>query len=370
MFEQINLLVMPTDQCNMRCKYCFHGNSGYSKEIMDLEIFKKVILSIVDKWSRVQIVCHGGEPLCVPLEFYKEAYAFCESTDATFIYSLQTNATLLSQEKIDFFKDKHTKIGISYDGLTNDYVRGNTSKIVENIRKLKAKGIEPGAIMVVTKKNVNNLLTEYKHYKELGLSWKLNPLFIDGSATQNLQLGLDVDEYSEKLYELIKEWLYDRSCNINVQTCTDIVQLILTKKARVCTYNSCLGKWFCINHKGDIYPCDRLYNPDFKLASIKDIETFSQVYDSPCFHSMLCDAIKRRNYCKDTCDIFEHCYGGCNANAYLGNGIAFVNNDTCKIHRYLIKSVKKEIQTALKFSEERLNPRFVKLLHTAKSNDF
>ena len=71
MFEQINLLVMPTDQCNMRCKYCFHGNSGYSKEIMDLEIFKKVILSIVDKWSRVQIVWHGGEPLCVPLEFYK-----------------------------------------------------------------------------------------------------------------------------------------------------------------------------------------------------------------------------------------------------------------------------------------------------------
>ncbi|MFQ7292883.1 MAG: radical SAM protein [Monoglobales bacterium] len=151
MYEQINLLVMPTDQCNMRCKYCFHGNSGYSKEIMDLEIFKKVILSIVDKWSRVQIVWHGGEPLCVPLEFYKEAYAFCESTHAEFIYSLQTNATLLSQEKIDFFKDKHTKIGISYDGLTNDYVRGNTSKIVENIRKLKANGIEPGAIIVYVK---------------------------------------------------------------------------------------------------------------------------------------------------------------------------------------------------------------------------
>lgn len=247
MFRQINLLIMPTDQCNMRCKYCFHGNREYSKKVMSIATFKRLVSIVSANWGNVQIVWHGGEPLLVPLEFYKEAYAYCKSINANFSFSLQTNASLFTQEYIDFFKSTNTKIGISYDGLTNEKVRGNTEKIKNNIRLLQANDIKPGAIMVVTQKNVNNLKAEYNHFKDLGLSLKLNPLFIDGEAKNNLELSLSEEEYSKSICELAKEWIYDTSCNINVQTITDIIRLILTKRAQVCTYNSCVGKWFCVD---------------------------------------------------------------------------------------------------------------------------
>ena len=39
--SQINTLIKPTNECNMRCKYCFAEKYGYSDSILDLKILKK-----------------------------------------------------------------------------------------------------------------------------------------------------------------------------------------------------------------------------------------------------------------------------------------------------------------------------------------
>lgn len=368
MLKQINLLVMPTDQCNMRCKYCFHGDSGYSNIIMNITTFKKLINCVSANWKDIQIVWHGGEPLSVPLEFYEEAYSYCQSVNSNFSFSLQTNASLLTQKYVDFFKSTKTKIGISYDGLTNEEVRGNTKKIINAIKLLQENGIMPGAIMVVTQKNVNNLIAEYCHFKDLELSWKLNPLFLDGAAKNNLELSLNEREYSENLYKLAKVWIYDTSCNINVQTITDIISLILMNKSRICTYNSCVGKWFCVNYEGNIYPCDRLYRSEYKLANIHDISDFNQVYDTVPFQQLLSKAILRRNFCKSTCDIYEMCYGGCNASTLLGGDLSLTNTNICTIHRYIVKKIKSLIEISAKCPTDMLNPKFIDLLSKANKS--
>lgn len=362
MFNQINLLIMPTDQCNMRCKYCFHGCSGYSIDMMPIEVFKRIISVVSKSRKQIQVVWHGGEPLCAPLDFYKQAYSFCDEIEAHIRFSLQTNASNLSEEIITFFKDRDTRIGVSYDGLTNEEVRGNTDKVLNGIRLLQEQNMNPGAIMVVTKKNIGHLIEEYNYYKSINLSWKLNPLFIQGAANKNQDLAIDILEYSMCFCELFKYWIYDNNCNINVQTCLDIAKLVLHKFASVCTYSSCVGKWFCINHSGDIYPCDRLYMDEFKIANICDISSFDQIYEFPVFQSLLKMSIARRKVCMNTCSIYDMCYGGCNASAYLGSGISFIGGDMCRLHKRIIQEITPIVKRARSDSADLLNPTFLRLL--------
>lgn len=362
MSDQINLLIMPTDRCNMRCKYCFHGEDGYCPDVMNIDLFKKIIDSVVTKWKRIQIVWHGGEPLTVPLSFYREAYDYCKQKDIKFIFSVQTNASLLTKEYIDFFKSNSTRIGISYDGLTHDEVRGNGSIIRNNITLLNEMDINPGAILVITQKNIHHLVDEYEHFKKMNLGMKLNPMFIDGAAKDNRdEYALEVNDYCQSFAVFFKYWLKDINCNINVQTCLDFVKLILGGHASVCSYNSCVGKWFCINYKGNIYPCDRLYSEEFYLGNILDYKVFEEIYENKTFKKIILSAIERREKCKANCDIFNMCLGGCNASAQLGKGLAYADNEFCIIQKTLIKELSPIVIGALDEPKSVLNPKFCEL---------
>ena len=100
--RQINTLVKPTHKCNLRCKYCFAEKYGYEDYLLDINKLKKYIELLAKKYKYINLVWHGGEPLVVPLDYYKEIYKYCEKFDSKFIYSLQTNGTLLNNENIDF----------------------------------------------------------------------------------------------------------------------------------------------------------------------------------------------------------------------------------------------------------------------------
>ena len=183
--SQINTLIKPTNECNMRCKYCFAEKYGYSDSILDLKILKKYLKLLSQKYDYINLVWHGGEPLMVPLSYYEEAYDYCQKLDSKFIYSIQTNGTLLNKENIDFFKKHDTSIGLSFDGLSNSKTRGNTQTILNKIELLKSKEMYPGAIIVVNQNNVRSLIEEYEYFKKLNLGMKMNPMFNDGAAKEN-----------------------------------------------------------------------------------------------------------------------------------------------------------------------------------------
>ena len=130
-----------------------------------------------------------------PLDYYQEIYDYCQNFDTKFIYSLQTNGTLLNDDNIAFFKKNNTNIGLSFDGLINDKTRFYTQRILKNIKLLQSNEMYPGAILVVNQNNVNNLIGEYEYFKSLNLGMKMNPMFNDGAAKENDFFSLNADEY-------------------------------------------------------------------------------------------------------------------------------------------------------------------------------
>lgn len=351
---QINTLIKPTNNCNLRCKYCFHDKYGYNEDILKMEHLKKYITLLSQKYQHINIIWHGGEPLLIPLNYYEEIYNYCEKLNSSFTFSIQTNGTLLNQKIINFFKKNNTNIGLSFDGLENSFTRGKTNKILENISLLKENNIYTGAIIVINKQNVNNLIQEYNYFKSLELSMKLNPMFNEGAATKNKYLFLETNEYINNFIKFFKYWTYDTSCNINVSTCTEIVNLIKNEYSNVCTNNSCLGKWLCFDSKGMIYPCDRLCLNEYNLGNISNITDINEVFCNQNFLNMLKRNINRRNNCINSCEYYNNCYAGCNANYLLHN------NSTC-MQKEIFKKIKEFINMT-KDCLDNMNTEYSKIL--------
>ncbi len=336
---QINTLIKPTNECNMRCKYCFAEKYGYSDSLLKLETLKKYLKLLSEKYDYINLVWHGGEPLMVPLSYYDEAYNYCQKLDSKFIYSIQTNGTLLNNENVNFFKEHNTSIGLSFDGLSNDKTRSNTQTILNKIELLHSKNMYPGAIIVVNQNNVNNLVKEYEYFKKLNLGTKMNPMFNDGAAKENNFFNLKPDNYIQSFVDFFKYWAFDINCNINVSTCMNFANLIINECSSICTHNSCLKKWLCLDSNGHLYPCDRLCLNEYDLGNVSNMSVIDEAFENESFIKLLQKNILRRQNCIDTCEYFKNCYGGCNANAILNE---INNNDiSCHIQKGILSELKK-----------------------------
>lgn len=336
--KQINTLIKPTQNCNLRCKYCFHEKYGYSNDLLDIKKLKKYIDLLSSNYDYINLVWHGGEPLLVPLSYYEEIYNYCKEKKVQIKYSIQTNGTLLSQENIDFFRSNNTDIGLSFDGLKNEYTRSATKMILNSIKLLQKNDYYPGAIMVVNQSNVNNLIEEYEYFKSLNLGMKINPMFNDGAACENYNLYLDIDNYIKKFVDLFIYWANDANSNISISTFEELLSLIVNEHSRVCTHNSCLGKWLCLNTDGMIYPCDRLCTSEYKLGDVENISSIEEVFASTNFLRLLEKSVIRRTECIKNCEYYKNCYSGCNANAILNYGNKIIPS-YC-VHKEILKLLK------------------------------
>jgi len=297
----------------------------------------------------------------VPLSYYEEAYDYCQKLDSKFIYSIQTNGTLLNKENIDFFKKHDTSIGLSFDGLSNSKTRGNTQTILNKIELLKSKEMYPGAIIVVNQNNVRSLIEEYEYFKKLNLGMKMNPMFNDGAAKENNFFNLNPDNYIHSFVEFFKYWVFDTDCNINVSTCMNFANLIINEYSGICTHSSCLKKWLCLDSNGHIYPCDRLCLNEYDLGYVPEINVIDEAFENEKFIKLLQKNILRRQTCIETCEYFKNCYGGCNANAILSE---INNNDiSCYIQRGILSELKKIIiKLECEKNYDKLNYNFAKIL--------
>lgn len=359
--KQINTLIKTTHNCNLRCKYCFHEKYGYTGKLIDITNLKKYIDLLCKNYNHINIVWHGGEPLMAPIELYEEIYDYCDKKDSTFNFSIQTNGTLLDEEKIEFFKNNNTGIGLSFDGLNNEKMRSNTGKILNNIQLLQKKGYTPGAIMVVNQENVFQLIEEYEYFKSINLGLKLNPMFIEGAAKDKKELYLNPEDYVNNFIDLFKYWSKDKDGNINVSNCEELVNLVINEKSHICTHSSCLTQWLCLDVDSNIYPCDRLCHPKYLLGNVENINDIDKVFETQKFLNLLENSINKREKCIKKCEYYNNCYSGCNANLLLEKENFDYNGVSCYIQKNILKELKKYILESKK-SDNTLNPTYKKML--------
>lgn len=342
-YDHLNVLIKPTEGCNLRCVYCFNKNDGYVHDLMQMETLEKLYSVMFPFFKSINIVWHGGEPTFAGYEFYHEALKlqdfYKEKYNVVVRNSMQTNATLLSNEFIELYKKYKFSVGISFDGIVNNETRNSTTRVLESIEKLKGAGIHPGVITVVTNKNVDCLIDNYNYMKTLNVGLQLNQYIEMDINNPNSDLTLQVDNFVNKMYELFLYWFNDVDCDMDVTPFRTYIEQYVFGQSPVCLHSSCMRSWVCMDHSGTLTPCDKHFPEKYQYGNVKDCSDIREIYYSDGYRNLLSDAIIRRNKCIQECAIYKYCEGGCNHSAMVEGDITNNEGFSCVAFKKLFGKI-------------------------------
>jgi uncharacterized protein len=366
-FDYLNLLVMPTDDCNMNCSYCFHRGHHTGQSMMDLATLDNLFRITINSYKDLSFLWHGGEPLLMGLDFYKNAVIMQRkyNTNNTRIKNrVQTNLTLMNNDFAKFFVANKFSVGSSFDEVNNNETRGNSGKILDGRRILMQNGGKCGCIMVISKKNKENLIESYEYFKKENINFSMNFYLNTYNNESEREFGLESKSLIKEIINFYEYWFRDKDCNIEVNYFTVFMEYFLFSFKSKCTYTSCLGKWIGIRYNGDIIPCNRYFPDEFCMGNVNNMKDISEAFETDGFKRILIKSIQRRETCK-SCYVYNFCNGGCNNVALNTNGI--VNNggimcDTlCGVYTYIEQSLKNYLNQPFDILSKDINPTILKM---------
>ncbi len=144
----LKLIIMPTEQCNFRCKYCYEE---FAKGKMSKELQDALILFIernIKNYKALNVEWFGGEPLLaidVIRNLSKNFIQICRNYKKPYLAQMTTNAYLLTEELAEELYKLHVnQFQITLDGLaeTHDVFRclangeGSFATIIKNLREI------------------------------------------------------------------------------------------------------------------------------------------------------------------------------------------------------------------------------------------
>ena len=136
MMPEVEMFILGiTEQCNLRCKYCcysgfYQSNRTHSNRHMSENDIEE-IYDFIDQMTSIhplRIAFYGGEPLT---KYDLVQYAITKAEERwnkEVIFSVTTNATLLSIERIEWLMAHHVKMEISIDGTVKFHNRNRVDQ--------------------------------------------------------------------------------------------------------------------------------------------------------------------------------------------------------------------------------------------------
>ena len=117
MNDRISITIKPTLSCNMRCRHCYHADSNYPDDILDIHRVERILNIASNEYSTLDILIHGGEPTFCGSEYLNSIFLIekkIENVKGTKFYNtIQTNGLELNSEIIDILTQNNCSIGIS-----------------------------------------------------------------------------------------------------------------------------------------------------------------------------------------------------------------------------------------------------------------
>ena len=346
--------------CNLRCKYCFADEGEYNghKGKMSLETAKKAIDYVVKRSGprkNIEIDLFGGEPTMM-MDTIKEIIAYARENEAKWNkrirFTMTTNATLLTDEMMDYMDKELENIILSIDGRkeVNDKVRirfdgkGSYDQILPNIKKMVAKRDKNKAHTVrgtFTRENLD-FYEDVKMMVDEGFrEISIEPVVLEDGhplALRKEDLPKIFESYDKLYDELVQKKAEGKEFNF--------YHFKVDLNGGPCVYKRISGcgagfEYVAITPQGEVYPCHQFVGKEeYKLGSIYD-----DSYNADLGMSFKKAHIYNKPKCRN-CWARFYCSGGSQA-----NNIAF-NNDINNPYDIGCQMQKKRIECAIALKAE------------------
>ena len=350
--KKVEVILKVTDACNLRCKYCYNSERSYDSACLSHERFEKLLNVLLTGYNLIHIIWHGGEPLTAGLEYFERAMDIERKihiqSGVVIENSIQTNGTLIDSNWIRFFKKYDFKVGISFDGKDNDRYRQGTEKTRRAMALLQDAGLRFGCNAVVAD-NSYDLAENYDFFKSMGVSFDFSPLIPEGGAKE--LPSFDVAAYAGAMVDLFDRWIYDTN-GVGIRTFGLYLNLACGGNYRICSCCSCHMKYLSISHDGTVYNCGRDSMGSYPFGNIDDFESVSDIFESDGAIELISGSIRRREKCKESCEYFSLCAGGCADIAISEGGIDQIPANHC----YLFKTVYAHVEKVYRALMEQNTP--------------
>jgi uncharacterized protein len=332
------LVLNITNQCNLACTYCYEFGadkiatpSGKPK-YMTLDTAKaSVDLLLAQSGGRpaVHITFFGGETLMnFPLLREVVAYATEQagSSGRTITFSLTTNATLLTDEIIEFLADKQIGVTVSMDGPQElqdkrrvyKSGKGSYAVIEPKLRKLIARHRSRAITARVTLTDgVTDVIRIFRHLKDDIGFHEVGFAPVTTSGTRDYSLSDDgMNSVLAQFHQLADEWLdyalkgwMHGFTNVS-ETIGELVQG--TNKSHPCGAGlGLLG----VSPSGDLSPCHRFTDADSHVMG-----HVSSGIDRAAQGEFLSKGHVGAKYACQSCWARPLCAGGCHHEAFVRYG--------------------------------------------------
>jgi serine-type anaerobic sulfatase-maturating enzyme len=354
-----HLLAKPTGAvCNLDCSYCFFLSKEMlypgSRFRMADELLETYIRQLIEAHSRVpevQIAWQGGEPTLMGLEFFRRSVELAErylQPGQRAVYTIQTNATLLDEEWVAFFREHNFLVGVSIDGprelhdayRVNKGGKGSFDQVMRGLAHLQAASIEWNALTTIHAANADHGGEVYRFLRDEcdarfiqfipiiervaeadedgGVpwsSWRDRPLYTQ-VGTHVTNRSVTAEQYGRFLIDVFEEWVRRDVGEVYVQMFDVALANWVGEPPGLCIHAETCGLALALEHTGDLYSCDHFVEPEYKLGNIR-MTHMLELVASPKQRQFGLD--KRETlpqYCLD-CDVRFACHGGCPKDRFI-----------------------------------------------------
>jgi uncharacterized protein len=131
--------------------------------------------------------------------------------DPAFTNVIQTNLLHLTDEHLDWLERHAFQVGVSFDVVPGIRLtvsgRETERTVMRNMDRLRARGIEFGAIAVLAKHNVSRVTAVYDFFAERGIDFRILPLVPGPSTRRDELFATTLDEIEHALDVLFRRWI-------------------------------------------------------------------------------------------------------------------------------------------------------------------
>lgn len=331
--------------CNLRCKYCYYLEKGkyYKKEesqLMRAETLELFIREYIASQPTEEVVFnwHGGEALIRPLEYYRKIVQLEKKygEGRRISNTIQTNATLLTNEWCRFFQKEGWLVGVSIDGpkALHDKYRlnrkgeGTFDEVMEGIELLNRYRVDWNVLATVNSANADFPEETYKFLRSLGTPFlQFTPVVErikrDGMLAHQGDEEIELAEFSVKpeqwgkfickVYDL---WVKEDVGNIYVQLFDATLANKVGIPSPVCTMAKECGDGLAIEFNGDVYSCDHFVFPAYKIGNIHRDPFWRMVMNTQQKHFGAAKYETLPKKCRE-CEYLWGCHGECPRNRFI-----------------------------------------------------
>lgn len=319
------LNIFLTRRCNLRCSYCFVDKTN-AKDISPIVLASAI--EFIHKCSlissrKIHVGYIGGEPL-LNWGLFREATLKIQKLNAPIDIGFTTNGTLITQDKIEFIKDRNLRVVLSFDGEISTmsdrlFINGKASyfKVHKGLESLLTNDVPFLVQLTVTPFNVSNLFENVKHLIGLGIT-KLIFGFAAELEWQESSL-IFLKSNMNNIFQYYK-YIYRNQFNVIFKYIDDEILsyiLTLTNKARISQVCPMGNEIFAIDVDGAIYPCQAFVSS--KEWNLGDVFTGFNVQKRILIASLHNNMLKPCQNCK----LLKFCRK-CPKNNYFINGTPFL----------------------------------------------